>query len=273
MTVELVIEAGKTERQYWKDLWHYRELFYKLTWRDVAVRYKQTAIGAAWAVLRPLLTMLALTFVFGRIAELPSDGKAPYALMVFAATLPWQLFASALTSASESLVNNASLISKVYFPRMLVPAATAGVAVVDFMLSLIILALIMLWYQFVPPLQILAVIPLTVLAGVLALGPGLILCALNVTYRDFRYIVPFITQFGIYISPVGFSSSVVPDDLRLIFECNPMVGVIEGFRWAIIGAVDFPTRPILISAVFGICLLVIGIIVFRKTEATFADVI
>ena len=273
MAYQLVIEAGRSERQYWKDLWHYRELFLILTWRDVAVQYKKTLVGILWAVLRPLLTMAAFTIVFSKIAKLPSEGEAPYALMVFAAMLPWQLFATSLASTANSLVSNSNLVSKVYFPRIIVPVATLGVAVVDFAISFVLLGGMMLWYQYLPPVQILAAIPLTLLAGLVALGPGLILCALNVTYRDFRIIVPFITQFGLYISPVGFSSAIVPEKWRLLYECNPMVGVIEGFRWAILGTTDFPGRALLISGICAIVFLVLGIRVFRRTERTFADVI
>lgn len=273
MSQELIIEAGHAERQYWKNLWRYRELFLILTWRDVAVQYKQTVVGILWAVLRPLLTMAAFTIVFSKIAKLPTEGEAPYALMVFAAMLPWQLFATSLTATANSLVANSNLVSKVYFPRIIVPTATLGVAIVDFAISFVLLCGMMCWYQYLPPVQVLMVLPLTLLAGLVALGPGLILCALNVTYRDFRIIVPFITQFGLYISPVGFSSSIVPEKWRLLYECNPMVGVIDGFRWAILGTTDFPGRALLISSVCAIVFLLAGIKVFRRTERTFADVI
>ena len=273
MSYELVIEAGRTERQYWKDLWRYRELFLILTWRDVAVQYKQTVVGILWAVLRPLLTMAAFTFVFGKVAKLPSEGVAPYQLMVFVAMLPWQLFASAIAATANSLVANSNLVSKVYFPRIIVPAATIGVAVVDFAISFVLLGGMMIWYQYLPPVQVLTVIPLTLLAAVVALGPGLILCSLNVTYRDFRIIVPFITQFGLYISPVGFSSSIVPEKWKLLYECNPMVGVIDSFRWAVLGTIEFPERAFSISLVCACVFILLGIKVFRKTERTFADVI
>ena len=271
--MELVLEAGRTEREYWKDLWRYRELFFILTWRDIAVQYKQTVVGILWAVLRPFLTMLAFTFVFGKVANLPSEGEAPYALMVFVAMLPWQLFSSALASSANSLVANANLVSKVYFPRVIVPVATVGVAVTDLLISFGLLGLLMLWYLYLPPVQILAMPFLILLAGIVALGPGLILCSLNVTYRDFRIIVPFITQFGLYISPVGFSSSIVPEQWRLLYECNPMVGVIDGFRWAVLGTIDFPGRALCISILCAVIFLWLGVRIFRKTERTFADVI
>lgn len=270
---KFVIEAGRAEREYWKDLWRYRELFFILTWRDVAVQYKQTVVGILWAVLRPFLTMLAFTFVFGKMAKLPSEGQAPYALMVFVAMLPWQLVATALTTSANSLVNNANLVSKVYFPRVLVPASSVSVAVVDFVISLVLLGAIMVWYQYVPPVQFFVVLPLTLLAGLVALGPGLIFCSLNVNYRDFRIIVPFLTQFGLYISPVGFSTSIVPEQWRLLFECNPMVGIIDGFRWALLGTVDFPGRALGISCLCAVAFLWWGVLIFQKTERTFADVI
>lgn len=271
--MELVLEAGRTEREYWKDLWRYRELFLILTWRDITVQYKQTVVGVLWAVLRPLLTMLAFSFVFGEVAGLPSEGHVPYSLMVFVAMLPWQLFSTAISTAANSLVLNANLVSKVYFPRVLVPVASIGVSIADFIISFCILLLMMLWYAYVPPLQIFLVPLLVVLGGVVALGPGLILCAFNVSYRDFRIIVPFITQFGLYVSPVGFSSGIVPEKWRLIFECNPMVGVIDGFRWAVLGSIDFPCRAISISFFCAVLFVWFGFLVFRKTERTFADVI
>ena len=270
---EIVIEPGSGGQKYWHDLWRYRELLAILGWRDIAVRYKQTVIGVAWAALRPLLTMAAFTLVFSRLAGLPSDGGVPYPLMVFAAMLPWYFFASAMTGASDSLVENANLVSKVYFPRLLVPAAAVAVAAVDFAVALGVMFALMLLYQFQPPMQILAVLPLTALTGILALGPGLLLCALNVTYRDFRYVVPFATQFGLYVSPVGFSSAIVPDHFRMIFELNPMVGIIDGFRWALLGASDFPARSLAISVIACAALLYLGLSRFRAAERRFADII
>lgn len=275
---ELVIEPGRTERQYWRDLWRYRELFYILAWRDVSVRYKQTVIGVAWALIQPLLTMLVMTIIFGKVAKLPSEGNAPYAVMVFAAMLPWQFFSTALSSASQSLVGNANLISKVYFPRMIIPAGSVITSFVDFLISFTILAGMMAWFQFWPDWRILT-LPLFVgLAFLAALGPGLLITALNVKYRDFRYIIPFIVQFGLYISPVGFSSTVIRerfgDTLFTLYSLNPMVGVIDGFRWAVLGGESHIYWPgfslsLLIVAVF----LVLGIRYFRRTEKTFADVI
>lgn len=271
---ELIIEAGRTEAQYWRDLWRYRELFYFLAWRDVLVRYKQTAIGVAWALLRPFLTMLVFTVVFGRLANLPSEGDAPYPILVFAAMLPWQFFASALTECSNSLITNANLLSKVYFPRLVVPTSAVIVSFVDFLISGILLLGLMVWFNAVPTWRILALPLVVAIAFAAAMGMGLWLAALNVQYRDFRYIVPFIVQFGLYISPVGFSSAIVPDQWRLIYSLNPMVGVIDGFRWAIIGGdVQIFWPGFLLSLILVILILVTGIKYFRYMERSFADII
>jgi lipopolysaccharide transport system permease protein len=271
---ELIIEAGRTERHYWADLWRYRELFYFLAWRDLLVRYKQTVIGIAWAVLRPFLTMVVFTIVFGKLAGLPSEGGAPYPIMVFAAMLPWQFFANALSESSTSLVGNANLISKVYFPRMIIPASSVITSFVDFLVSSALLAAMMFWYQFVPGWRLLTLPFFIAVAFAAAMGFGLWLTALNVKYRDFRYVVPFIVQFGLYMSPVGFSSAIVPENWRLLYSLNPMVGVIDGFRWALLGGVSNLYLPgfLLSLAVVGAA-LVSGIFYFRKTEKTFADVI
>ena len=270
---EIVIEAGRTEAQYWRDLWRYRELFYFLSWRDILVRYKQTVIGIAWALIRPLLTMVVFTVVFGKIAKLPSGG-VPYPILVFAAMLPWQFFATALSEASNSLIGNSNLISKIYFPRLIVPAGSVITSFVDFLISGAFLVTLMAWYRFVPDWR-LATLPLFILlafAG--AMGSGLFLAALNVKYRDFRYIVPFIVQFGMYISPVGFSSSVVPEKWRLLYSLNPMVGVIDGFRWALLRGQSRLYLPGLLASILLTSVLCLsGIWYFRKTERTFADVI
>ena len=269
----LIIEAGKTERQYWRDLWRYRELFYFLAWRDVLVRYKQTVIGVAWAVIQPLFTMIVFTLVFGRLAKLPSGG-VPYAVMVYAAMLPWQFFSNALGQCSNSLIGNANLISKIYFPRLIIPTSSVIVALVDFFISSAILAGLMAWYHVVPPWQIVTLPFFILLAFGAAMGAGLWLAALNVEYRDFRYVVPFLIQAGLYISPVGFSSAIVPDKFRLLYSLNPMVGVIDGFRWALLGQNTALYLPGFIASVVltGLTLLT-GIWYFRKTERTFADVI
>lgn len=272
-TPQLVIEAGKTEGQYWKDLWHYRELFYFLAWRDILVRYKQTAIGIAWALIRPFLTMVVFSVVFGKLANLPSQG-APYPILVFAAMLPWQFFANSLSECSVSLIGNANLISKVYFPRLIVPTSAVVVSFVDFMISGMILLGLMAWYNFVPNWRIITLPFFILIAFIASMGAGLWLASLNVKYRDFRYIVPFLVQFGLYISPVGFSSSIIPEQWRLLYSLNPMVGVIDGFRWAILRGESNLYWPGFILSVFLVILLFLsGGWFFRKTEKTFADVI
>ena len=270
----LIIEPGRTEKNYWGDLWRYRELFLVLAWRDISVRYKQTIIGILWAIIRPFLTMVVFTVIFGRIAKLPSDGNAPYALMVFAAMLPWSLFSNSLSESSNSLISNASLIGKVYFPRLIIPAATQVTAFIDFLISFIILLGMMIYYQFAPGWQIL-LLPLFIILALLAsLGPGLWVTALNVKYRDFRYIIPFVVQFGLYVSPVGFSSKVVPEQWRLLYSLNPMVGVIDGFRWCILGGDSPIYMPgFLLSLVIIAFFLWLGVSRFRKMEKTFADLI
>jgi lipopolysaccharide transport system permease protein len=267
---ELIIEAGRTERNYWRDLWRYRELFYFLAWRDILVRYKQTVIGVAWALVRPLLTMVIFTLVFSRIAKL--QAPVPYPLLVMAGMLPWQFFATALSESSNSLIGNANLISKVYFPRLIIPAGSVITSFVDFLITLGLMAVMMVWYQFVPDWRMLALPLFMALAFAAAMGAGLWLCALNVEYRDFRYIVPFIVQFGLYVSPVGFSSSIVPESWRLLFSLNPMVGVIDGFRWALLRG-ESPLSTLLSSISITVVLCLSGIWYFRKMEKTFADVI
>lgn len=271
---QLVIEAGRTERQYWRDIWRYRELFYFLAWRDILVRYKQTVIGMAWALIRPFLTMVVFTVVFGKLAKLPTEGGAPYPILVFAAMLPWQFFANSLSECSNSLISNANLISKVYFPRLIVPTSAVVVSFVDFLVSGIILLGLMAWYDFVPSWRIITLPLFIAIAFAASTGAGLWLASLNVQYRDFRYIVPFIVQFGLYISPVGFSSSVVPEKWRLLYSLNPMVGVIDGFRWAILGGESHLDLPgFLLSLGLVLVFFVTGIKYFRKMERTFADVI
>ena len=270
----LILEPGRAEKNYWRDLWHYRELFLILAWRDISVRYKQTIIGVAWAIIRPFLTMLVFTVIFGRVAGLPSDGDAPYALMVFAAMLPWSLFSTSLGEASNSLIGNVNLISKVYFPRLIVPTATLVTAFVDFLISVVLLVGLMGYYQVAPGWNML-LLPLFILLALLAsLGPGLWITALNVKYRDFRYIIPFVVQFGLYVSPVGFSSNVVPAQWRLLYSLNPMVGVIDGFRWCILGE-DSPMYwpGFALSLAIVAFFLWLGVSQFRRMEKSFADLI
>lgn len=270
---ELIIEPGQGLQHYWRDLWRYRELFLFLAWRDITVRYKQTTIGVAWAVIRPLLTMLVFTVIFGRLAGLPSEGDAPYALMVYAAMLPWQFFANALSESSSSLINNTQMITKVYFPRLAIPLATVMVSFVDFLVSFVILLGLMVWYQSWPTWRLLALIPLIILAFGAALGAGLWMASLNVKYRDFRFVIPFLVQFGLYLSPVGFSSRIVPEQWRLLYSLNPMVGVIDGFRWAILGNAEIYWAGFSLSILLTGTLLAGGFWYFRKTERSFADVI
>ena len=266
-----IIQAGKYERQYLIDLWKYRELFYFLSWRDILVRYKQTVIGVVWSIIRPILTMIVFTIIFGKIAKLPS-GNVPYPILVFVALLPWQFFANALQSSGNSLVSNAGMISKVYFPRMIVPASSIIVAFIDFLISFIILIILMFWYRFVPDWKVVTIPLFLILAILLTLGAGFLISSLNVKYRDFQYIVPFIVQLGLYISPVGFSSDIIPQKWKIIYSLNPMVGIIDGFRWAFFGTYpSYLLLSIIFSIVIIILILFIGIWYFRKTEKTFAD--
>jgi lipopolysaccharide transport system permease protein len=272
-TQELIIEPGRRALHYWQDLWRYRELFRVLAWRDVSVRYKQTVIGTAWALIRPFLTMVVFTVIFGKLAGLPSPG-APYALLVFAGMLPWTFFSTALADASNSLIGNANLISKVYFPRLIVPAAAVVVAFVDFLIGFVILVGLMIWYRYLPGWQVLLLPPFVLLAFLASLGPALWITALNVKYRDFRYVIPFIVQLGLYVSPVGFSSSIVPEEWRLLYSINPLVGIIDGFRWCLLGGESHLYMPgfsmsILVAGFF----LWLGVRQFRKMEAGFADLI
>lgn len=269
----LVIEAGRTERRYWLDLWEFRELLYFLAWRDILVRYKQTVIGVLWALIRPLVTIVVFSVVFGGIAKLPSDG-VPYPVLVCAAMLPWQFFANAFSEIGNSLVGNANLISKTYFPRLVIPASILVVAAIDFLITFAILAALMGWYGVMPGWQVAALPLFMLVAAAAAFGAGLWIAALNVKYRDFRYLIPFIVQVGLFISPVGFSSNVVPDTWRLLYSVNPMVGVIDGFRWALFGGeaqVYWPGIALSVLLILG--LLVTGLAFFRRTERTFADVI
>jgi lipopolysaccharide transport system permease protein len=269
---QLVIKAGGRASEYWSELWRYRELFYFLAWRDVLVRYKQTVIGVAWALVKALATLLVLTIIFGKLAGMSSAG-VPYPLLVFAAVLPWQFFASALTDSSNSLVAGAALVSKIYFPRVIVPGSAVIVNLVDFLISCGMLAILLLWYGFAPDWKILTLPLFSMLAVVLSIGIGLWFAALMVEYRDFRFIVPFALQLGLYASPVGFSSSAVPERWRLLYSLNPMVGVIDGFRWAILRGDSLYFPGLLLSFVIAGLLLVTGLWYFRRTERTFADVI
>jgi lipopolysaccharide transport system permease protein len=268
----LIIEPGRAAKNYWRDLWRYRELMYFLAWRDLAVRYKQTAIGVAWALIRPALTMLVFV-VFRRLVGLEA-GSVPEPILVLAAVLPWQFFSAALSESSGSLIGNANLISKIYFPRLIIPCAAVVTSLVDFMITLGMLAVLMLWYGFAPGWQLL-VLPLFVLLTFgLSVGLGLFLAALNVEYRDFRYIVPFIVQFGLFISPIAFTTANVPERWRTLYAFNPLVGIIDGFRWSILGGrTSLDPQAVGLSIAITISFLLLGVWYFRRMERSFADVI
>src|SRR5664279_672152 len=268
---DLVVEPGRAEKNYWNDLWRFRELFFFLAWRYILVRYKQTAIGLAWSVIRPFLTMIVLTFIFGRVAKLPNEG-VPYPILVYAAMLPWQFFSTSFSDASNSLITNTNMLTKIYFPRLIIPASTVIVNVVDFLISFVILIGLMIYYHFLPPWHIVSLPLFLLLAFLTSMGAGLYVAALNVKYRDFKYIIPFVVQFGMYISPVGFSSNNISDKLRLLYSLNPMVGVIDGFRWCILGGQSKIYVPGMIFSIgLTFLLLFFGIWYFRRTERTFAD--
>ena len=269
-TNKIIIEPGRSEKNYWRDLWLFRELFYILSWRDIKVRYKQTVIGAAWSIIRPLFTTIIFTIVFSRVAKLGAPPGVPYAILVFAGMLPWQFFANAMGEASNSLIGNANLVSKVYFPRMIIPASSVITSLVDFGISFLLLLSMCLFYGYTPDVKIFFLPLFVLLSLAAALGVGLYITALNVKYRDFRYIIPFAVQIGLYISPVGFSSSVVPDKWKLWYSLNPMVGIIDGFRWCILGD-TIHWNSFLISCGVTIFFVIIGIYYFRKTEKSFAD--
>ena len=274
MAEKLIIERGRADAHYWRDLWRYRELFDVLVWRDLAIRYKETTFGVLWALGRPFLTMVALSIVFGKFAKLPSDGNVPYPLLVLVGMLVWIFFSAAIVEATSSLAKDAGLITKVYFPRLIVPSAAVAVSFVDFLISFATLAVLMIWYRFVPGWQILILPFFVLLLFLVTLGPSLWLTALNIKYRDFRIVIPFIVQFGLYISPVGYSSNIVPEQWRLLFSLNPIVGIIDGFRWCLFSGQGGLYLP-------GVCwsigvtmfLLWFGIRQFRKVEKQFADLV
>lgn len=260
-------------RHYWRDLWRYRELLGFLAWRDILVRYKQTVAGSGWAILRPALSTLVFTILFGKMGKFPAPEGVPYPVMVLAAMVPWQLFSGAVLGATQSLVTNANLISKVYFPRLIVPCSAVGVALADFFFTFLLLVAAMLWYGVAPTPGLLAVIPLTFFALAASLGPSLLIAALIVKFRDFKHVVPFLVQLGAYVCPVGFMSAMVPERWRLLYSCNPMVGVIDGFRWAVHGGEPLHLPGFLVSVAITLVFLVLGVWYFRKTERSFADVI
>jgi lipopolysaccharide transport system permease protein len=275
MGFHIVIAPGRTEKNYWKDLWRYRELFYILSWRDIKVRYKQTTLGILWAILRPLLTMLIFTFVFGTIAGMKFASSVPYAIIVFAGLLPWQFFSNALSESGNSLVGNERLITKVYFPRMIIPASSVITSFIDFFISFVILLALFIYYRYVPPLQVFVMPIFWIMAFIASIGPGLYLAALNVKYRDFRHVIPFIIQFGLFISPVGFSSEMIPAQWRWLYAVNPIAGVIDGFRWCIVQDAPNPLLhyPFYISLAVSLLLLGFSVRQFRKMEKNFADLV
>ena len=275
MGFRIVIEPGRTEKNYIKDLWRYRELFYILSWRDIKARYKQTTLGVIWAIIRPLLTMIVFTFVFRDLAKMRADGNAPYAIIVFAGLLPWQFFANALAESSNSLISNERLISKIYFPRLIIPASSIITSFIDFLISFVILIALFFYYGYFPPSEMFLIPAFWIMAVFAAFGPGLYLSALNVKYRDFKHIVPFLVQFGLFISPVGFSSSVIPEKWQWLYALNPMVGVIDGFRWCIVKDAPNPMLhyPFYISLGVIVFFMGLSVIRFRKMEKKFADLI
>lgn len=269
----IVIEAGRLGPQYWRDLWRYRELFAFLTWRDVAVRYRQTVVGVLWAVVQPVVSMLVLTFIFGRLAKMPSPEGVPHAIMTFAGTMPWLFFAAILTACGQSMTANARLVTKVYFPRLMIPLSCVGVALVDFLVAFAVFGGLCALLGYVPSWRIVFVPAFLALAAAAAFSIGIWFAALNVRYRDFRYVVPFAVQFGLYISPVGYLSSSVDGSLRFFYHLNPMANVIDGFRWAILGTGEFHAAGAAASAAIVAVLLGGGLHHFRRAERMFADVI
>lgn len=269
----IVVQAGQRERNYWRDLWRYRELLYFLARRDISVRYKQAVLGVAWAVIRPVVAMVIFTLIFGRIAKLPSQG-VPYSLLVFAGMVPWFFFSAALNEGSGSLLSNANLMTKVYFPRLLVPLSAMAVATIDFLISLLVLLIYMAWVGYAPNYRVFALPVFFIMALLPALGMALWFAALNVKYRDFQFVVPFLLQLGLYISPVGFDSHVIPDKWRSIYALNPVVSVIDGFRWSLLGEpFKLNGESLMISLGVGMLLLLVGLTYFRHTERALADVI
>ncbi len=268
----LVIEANRTGMLYLRDFWNYRELFFTLAWRDIVVRYKQTIVGILWTILRPLATMIVFTVVFGKIAKLPSDAGVPYVLMVFGGMLPWQFISSTITTGSDALVGNHALISKVYFPRMIIPTARIIMALVELLINAVLFGILFAFYRYVPSWHIVFLPLFLFLAVLLALGVTYFISSLNVKYRDFQYVVPFIVQFGLYISPIGFSSSVVPEKWRLIYALNPVVGIVDGIRWCLFNSPLLP-ETVISAAVISVLFFLFGIWFFRKLESEFADFI
>jgi len=268
----IVVEATRSWDLNFREIWDYRDLLFFLAWRDISIRYKQTVLGASWAVIQPFLTMILFTIFFGKLAAVPSEG-VPYPVFTFAALLPWQYFSTTLGNVANSLVNNSNLLSKVYFPRLLIPISSLLPPAVDFVIAFLVLLGMMIFYHLSPTSNVVLLPVFMLLALVTTLGAGLWLAALNVKYRDVRYIVPVMVQFGMFVSPVAYPSSLVPAPWRTLYALNPMAGVIEGFRWALLGTDTAPGPLVAVSAVAALILLVSGLFYFRRTEKTFADVI
>ena len=268
-----VLEPGKRFSSYWGELWQYRELFYFLSWRDFLVRYKQTVLGVAWSVIRPILTMIVFTVVFGKLAKFPSEG-VPYAIMVYCALLPWQFFATTFSEAGNSLLANARMLTKIYFPRLIIPASSLLVNLIDFFISFVILLGLMAYYQFMPSWKIVFIPVFLFMAMITSLGAGVLIVTLNVKYRDFKYVVPFVVQLGLYVSPVGFSSNIIPGKWQFLYSLNPMVGVIDGFRWSILGdGYTMNWAAFSLSAALTVLFFFISVNYFKRMEKSFADII
>jgi lipopolysaccharide transport system permease protein len=255
-----------------RELWEYRELLYFLSWRDIKVRYKQTALGAAWAIIQPFMTMVVFSLFFGKLAKMPSDG-IPYPLFAFAALVPWTFFANGLAQSSNSLVQNSSMLQKIYFPRLIMPISTIVSGAIDFVVAFVVLLLMMGYYGIAPTANIVWMPFLLLLEVVAALGIGLWLSALNVQFRDVRYVVPFLTQFWLFATPIAYPSSLLAEPWRTVYGLNPMVGVVEGFRWALLGTETAPGPMVVVSALVSLALLTTGLYYFRRMEKTFADTV
>lgn len=268
---DLIIKPNQNNKDYFKEILKFKDLLILLTWRDILVRYKQTVIGILWALIRPLLTMVVFTIVFGNIAKMPTESSAPYAILVYSALLPWQFFATGFSACANSLVSGGKMLSKIYFPRLVLPISSVLTSFVDFAVSFVILLGLMAFYQFIPSWNIMFLPLFVLLTFFTVISTGVLIAALNVEYRDFRYIIPFIVQFGLYISPVGFSSSIVPEKYQFIYSLNLMVGIIDGFRWCILVSDTLNVQSILVSTVITTILLIISLRVFRNLERTFAD--
>ena len=268
----LVIEANRTGMLYLRDFWNYRELFFTLAWRDIVVRYKQTIVGILWTILRPLATMVVFTVIFGKIAKLPSDAGVPYVLMVFGGMLPWQFISGTITTGCDALVGNAALISKVYFPRIIIPTARIIMSLVELLINAVLFALLFIWFRCAPSWNIYFLPLFLMIAVLLALGVTYFTSALNVKYRDFQYVVPFVVQLGLYISPIGFSSSVVPEKWRMLYACNPVVGIVDGIRWCLFDS-PLMVESVICAAIISVLVFLFGIWFFRKVESGFADFI